>query len=117
MKPQTIGGKGYDAATLCWIHHSSMFYHREFLIEQKIKYALTRHEDVIFLQKAWYLADKNTFIDKTMFCYRNNPSSETHRRQSPDKLYVPILKSWLDLLEWHELQHSTDKKLYVLQKI
>lgn len=110
MKPKTIGG-GYDAATSCWSHHSSMFFRREFLIRQNIKYALARHEDVIFLQRAWYLADKITFIDKTMFCYRNNPSSETHRQQSPEELYVPILMSWLNLLEWHELQHRTDKKI------
>jgi len=34
---------------------------REFLLGQKIEYALTRHEDVIFLQRVWYLAIAHKF--------------------------------------------------------
>lgn len=37
------------------------------MIDDDIKYALTRHEDVIFLQKALYLANKIRFIDRVMF--------------------------------------------------
>lgn len=62
-------GGGKIAQEYC-NHHSSMFYRRKFLIDDDIKYALTRHEEVIFLQKALYLANKIRFIDRVMFLYR-----------------------------------------------
>lgn len=50
MKEETIVGGGKIAQECC-NHHSSMFYRRKFLIDEDIKYALTRHEDVIFYKK------------------------------------------------------------------
>lgn len=107
---------GYDAVKLCWNHHSSMFYRREFLKKNRIGYALTRHEDVIFLQKALYLAENVRFVNKLMFCYRNNPASETHSKKSPESLYVPILNSWLELLNWHETFDSVNTDIIRLIK-
>ena len=78
------------------------------MIDDDIKYALTRHEDVIFLQKALYLANKIRFIDRVMFLYRNNYLSETHRKQKAEELYGPLLNSWKGLLEWHKELHSDD---------
>lgn len=99
------GGK---IAQECCNHYSSMFYRRKFLIDDDIKYALTRHEEVIFLQKALYLANKIRFIDRVMFLYRNNYLSETHRKQKVEELYGPLLNSWKGLLEWHKELHSDD---------
>lgn len=88
-----------------------MLFRREFLLKHQVEYALTRHEDVIFLQKVLYLAKDIQCINKPMFLYRNNPYSETHRPQSPDTLYVPLLQSWMTLLRWAEDSFSMDIEL------
>ena len=107
---------GYNAVSSIWKHHSSFIFRRQFLVEQKIEYALVRHEDEIFLKKALYKADKITFIDKPIFCYRNNPLSETHRKLDPIKLYVPIFNAWLELLKWYLDIDSEDKEIERLIK-
>ena len=43
-----------------------------------------------------------------MFLYRNNPLSETHRKQRPELLYGPLLESWRELLNWHCIKHPND---------
>lgn len=93
-----------------------MIYDKEFLTKNHICYAMTRHEDVIFLQKATYLAQSIQSVDKTMFLYRNNAASETHRKQKAEDLYVPILNSWMELLEWHEKEHATDEAIIAYVK-
>ena len=107
VEEKTISGGG-NAAQTCHNHHSSMVYKRALFVDSDIRYALTRHEDVIFLQKVLYVAKKVTYIDKVMFLYRNNYSSETHRMQRVETLYGPILNSWKELLNWHLVNHPDD---------
>lgn len=107
VEERCISGGG-EAAQTCSKHHSSFFYSRKLLENTDIRYALTRHEDVIFLQKALYMAERITFIDKVMFLYRNNFSSQTHQYQKVSSIYGPLLKSWRELLSWHLENHSTD---------
>lgn len=102
---------GKEARYCCWRHHSSMFFRREFILKNQIEYALTRHEDLIFLQKALYLAKEVQCVNKAMFLYRNNPYSETHSSKRPDMLYVPLLQSWLSLLQWFEFNDPMDKAI------
>jgi len=109
MQPTEVFG-GKDAAQECKNHHSSMFYSRTLLKNKDVRYALTRHEDVIFLRKALYVAKRITYIDRVMFLYRNNYTSETHRKQKTEELYAPILNSWKELLAWHERNYADDKE-------
>ena len=108
MNAREISGGG-SAVRECKNHHSSLFTSSDFLKRNRdVRYALTRHEDIIYIQKALYLAKKITYIDKTMFLYRNNYTSETHRKQYPQMLFGPLLKSWKELLVWHEKKHTED---------
>ena len=99
---------GRESIQKTWRHHSSMIFRREYLTQNHILYALSRHEDVIFLHKAAYLANSIQFFNKTMFFYRNNPMSETHRVFFPEEIYIPLLDSWVELLQWHEKEHVCD---------
>ena len=100
-----------------WISHSSFIFQRNFLLDKQIEYATNgNNEDVVFLQKALYSASEISFSDRPMFCYRNNPSSLTHRKIDPVKLYIPILNSWRDLLNWHQTNHSDDEQILRLTK-
>lgn len=108
MEGRTIPGSG-EAAQSCKNHHSSMFYRKTVLSDQDIRYALTRHEDIIFLQKALYVAKHITYVDKVIFLYRDNELSETHRKQSVESFFVPVLNTWKGLLNWHLLKHPDDE--------
>ena len=110
VEEKAISG-GIDAAQNNRCPHSSMFFSKRLLSNTDVRFALSRrHEDVIFLQKALYLADRIVLIDKVMFLYRNNIYSETHRGITPEELYGPLLASWRELLDWHITQHPDDRK-------
>lgn len=107
---------GVEAAKSAWIHHSSAFFQRKFLVDNNIAYGSARHEDVIFLQKAFYLSSSVRLDNKLFFLYRNNPKSETHSKKKPEEIYVPLLESWHDLLVWHEKYHSMDTEIIIHTK-
>lgn len=115
VTPSTVNG-GYKLVSNTWRHHSSFLFCREFILDFNIKYALTRHEDEIFLQKTLYKANSVTTIDKPMFCYRNNRKSETHSVILPEKLYIPLLRSWVEVLLWHQTNHPHDDEIIRLVK-
>ena len=111
-----ITGGGVNASTAIWKHHSSMFFRRELILENEIKAPRTRHEDEIFRHKCLYVSQKVTLINKLMFLYRNNPASETHRKQKVENLYGPLLCSWKELIKWHEEKHLEDLEAQVTYK-
>jgi glycosyltransferase involved in cell wall biosynthesis len=119
VTPKKISGGGITAVNSLYNHHSSMFFKRKTIIDNEIRYPLTRHEDVIFVQKCLYVSKSITAIDKVMFLYRNNTSSETHKMQKTELLYGPLLKSWKDLERWYHNYNPEDKEIisYVNQMI
>lgn len=116
VQNKVITGGGVKASTKVWKHHSSMFFRRSMILEHDIRAPRTRHEDEIFRHKCLYVSQKVTLIDKLMFLYRNNPASETHRRQSVESLYGPILGSWKELIQWHEDKHPEDLEAEISYK-
>lgn len=107
---RVLYGGGVDAMNAAWQHHSSIFFRRKTILDCNIRCPLARHEDEIFRHKFMYVSKQVTFIDKVMFLYRNNASSETHRKQNAELLYGPLLKSWEELLKWFESLYSEDEK-------
>ena len=111
VSPKTVEGGGLNAVNSLWNSHSSILYRRQMLIDNNIGYAVSRrNEDEIFRHKCLYVSKKITFIDKPMFLYRNNINSETHKRIKVEELYGNLLKSWVELLEWHNENYPDDKQ-------
>ena len=112
VKPKVVENGGANAVKSLWNHHSSIIYKRQTLLDNDIGYAKSRrNEDEIFRHKCLYVSKKVTFIDKPIFLYRNNVNSETHKRISIEDLYGALLKSWVDLLEWHLKNHAEDEDI------
>lgn len=116
VENKVIIGGGAKAVTEVWKHHSSIFFRKELITKHDICSPLTRHEDEIFRRKCLYVSQKVTCINKLMFLYRNNPSSETHRRQKPQALYGPILRSWKELIDWHWKKKPEDLEIQMVCK-
>lgn len=110
VKDTIVKGGGLKAMKSAWQHHSSIFFKRSILLDNDIRCPHTRHEDEIFRHKYMYITQNITLINKVMFLYRNNSMSETHRKQEVEKLYVPLLESWVGLLNWFEDNYPDDNK-------
>lgn len=111
VKNEEIVGGGIASVQSSWNHHSSLIYKREMVINEEIFSPSTRHEDEIFRHKCLYVAKKVVYIDKLIFLYRNNPTSETHRKQEPQLLYGPILNTWRELIDWHLEKEPRDDEI------
>ena len=94
VKDMCVCGGGIVSVTSSWNHHSSFFYSRKLIIDNRIECPLTRHEDEIFRHKCLYVSKKILYVNKPIFMYRNNSESETHRKYEAQNLYGPILDSW-----------------------
>lgn len=108
VKNENYYDGGLKVVESSWMHHSSFLFRREFLQEFKLEYSLTRHEDEIFRHKCLYVSKHVRYVNLPIFVYRNNPSSETHRKHDAQKVYAPLLRSWGELIEWHEKNYSKD---------
>ena len=108
MDERTVSGGGAIAQSTN-NHHSSLLISSKLLEDKDVRYAASPGEDIIFMQRALYVAQSVTFIDRTMFLYRNNIMSETHRKRRIEEKYGPLLSSWKKLLQWHEEKHPDDK--------
>lgn len=116
VNDEIILGGGTEAVNSSWNHHSSLLYRRKMVQEAKIECPTTRHEDEIFRHKCLYVSKKIIYLNKPIFMYRNNSTSETHRKQKPEDLYVPILDSWNTLIGWHQSLNSDDEQVVLLCK-
>ncbi|WP_407721438.1 glycosyltransferase family 2 protein [Ruminococcus sp. JE7B6] len=106
-----IGG-GACAVKSSWNHHSSFIFKRDFLLSHNIEYArIDRNEDEIFRIKALYFADRVFFFDKTIFYYRNNPSSVTHQNIKTEELYVPLINEYIKLREFFICKFPNDNEI------
>lgn len=108
--------EGLRASSEIWRHHSSIFFRRKTILEHEILAPSTRHEDEIFRRKFLYVSEKVTCINKVMFLYRNNPSSETHRMIKVEDLYGPILQSYKEALAWHQEKYPKDLDIHRVYK-
>lgn len=111
VKPGVIVGGGVNAMKSAWQSHASIFFKRDVIVKNSIRCPVKgNNEDEIFRHKFLYFSQKITLIDKLIFLYRNNASSLTHRKQKVEKLYVPLLESWVGLLNWFEDNYPDDNE-------
>ena len=116
VKNEIVLGGSTEAVNSSWNHHSSFLYNRKMVQEEKIECPTTRHEDEIFRHKCLYVSKKIIYCDRPIFMYRNNSSSETHRKQNIQDLYGPILDSWNELIDWHRKLNPNDEQIILLCK-
>ena len=70
---------------------------------------LRHNEDLIFKAECRFLCKKIETSQKTLYLYRNNPTSATHRRRAGYALYLPLIDSWL-ASEERMKPHENDKR-------
>lgn len=75
----------------------ALFYRREWLIERKILFpnGIEIAEDVAFHYIAYHNAERIKFIDRSIFVYRNNVTSSSHKLGNYDNVLKHAISAWV----------------------
>lgn len=121
---------------VCFRHHSSFFYKRDFLLNNQLQTDGYRNEDIRFLAACCCVAGSMLMVNRPSFVYRNNTFSVTHNKTRQSRVLqsccvgyyvleknttnIQLIKFARDmrlciLLQWVEALAKEGRSLHIIQ--